>query len=256
MPNRIVFPEFRDEFEFTRYPFADGATLVASNTSQEIEKDTFLDASLYIIGALEQVHISSVDVTPRLVTIWFSDRLNRNLASTSFDPLDPPVELEVQDAHDRPAGVLVSDAIRLSRFSAWDSTTHNFPIQATEFAASCVIPTPEAGVRGVLTEEAEMLAGDIWLVGDNGVVLREDGDCVIRVDIVGDPLFVRKLCQPIDLFDAPLFIKTINGCPPDEYGDFQLTVGDHLATDTVLRINPVDEGLQIEAIGELVRARQ
>lgn len=253
MPERIIFPEFRDELEFTRYPFADAATLISSNTRQLLESDTFLDASLYPIGGSVQLFISSVQVASRRVTIWLSDRLTTNIASATFDPLDPPENLEFTDQYGRPAGILVSDAVRLSRFAAWESTEHVFAVQATEFVASCVIPTPGVGVRGLVDATGEILTGDVWLIGDNGIVLRVENDCTIRVDIVGDPLFVRKLCQPDDLFVTPRMLRTINGCPPDANGDYKLVVGDHLSPQTVLRINPTDEGLQIEAVGELVR---
>lgn len=253
MPERIIFPEFRDELEFTHYPFADGTTLTASNTRQLLEEDTFLDASLYPVGGSVQLYISEIIVNPRLVTIWFSDRVTNRICSTSFDPLAPPDELEVQDTIGRPAGILVSEAIRLSRFSAWDSTTHTFTVQATELCAACVIPTPETGLRGFLTEDGDLVSGDIWLVGDNGVVLRQDGACTVRVDVVGDPLFVRKLCTPIDLFQTPNFLRTINNCIPDEYGDFKLEVGANENAQTIMRINPVEDGLRVEAVGDLVR---
>lgn len=255
MPNRIIFPEFRDEFEFTKYPFTDTATLVASDTGQALERDTFLDASLYVIGAANQVRIARIEVETREVTIWISDRRNQDLASAVFDPLNGPEEVEVTDLFGRPAGVLVSDAIRLARFSAWQNGTHTFPLQAAEFVSACVIPTPETGVRGLVTADGEVLAGDVWLVGENGVVVREDPDneCTIRIDIVGDPLFVRQLCVPIDLFNTPNFLRTINDCPPDKYGDFKLEVGANISSKPVLRINPVDDGLKIEAVGDLVR---
>lgn len=253
MAERIIFPEFRHELEFTRYPFADAATLVASNTRQELEQDIFLDASLYPIGVSVQLFISSVVVTSRRVTIWLSDRLTNNIASSTFDPLDPPENLEFVDKYGRPAGILVSEAVRLSRFAAWESTEHMFAVQATEFVASCVIPVPGVGVRGLVAADGSMLTGDVWLIGDNGVVLSAVDDCTIRVDIVGDPLFVRRFCQQNDLFTTPRLLRTINGCPPDANGDYKLVVGNHLAPQTVLRINPTDEGLQIEAVGELVR---
>ena len=253
MPERIIFPEFRNELEFTRYPFADSATLQASNTRQLLEPDIFLDASLYPIGGSVQLFISSIVVTTHKVTVWLSDRLITNIASSTFDPLNPPENLEFVDKYDRPAGVLVSEVLRLARFSGWDVEEHLFAVQATEFVSSCVIPTPEVGVRGLMTTDGAILTGNVWLIGANGVVLRLEGDCTIRVDIVGDPLFRRKLCTESAQFVTPRLLRTINGCPPDENGDYKLIVGNHLDPQTVLRINPVDDGLQIEVIGELVR---
>ncbi len=255
MPARILFPQFRDQLEPTRYPFGDEASLISRNTGQQLDNDTFLDASVYPLEAVERVCIASVTVTGRSVTIVIGDDLSVSLASASFDPAQPPSLLRLTDSFGRPAGVLVSEPLRLARFGTWALGQHLFGSDEAEFAASCVIPTPAPGVRGVITTDGDLVAGDVWLAGDNGVVLRDDGDGNIRVDIVGDPLFVRTLCQPLGKFLPPTPILTINGCPPDEFGNFNLTVGDHLAQDTVLRIRPTDAGdaLIIEAVGQLVR---
>lgn len=254
MPDRILFPEFRDQLEHTRYPFADGTTLATQTTKHVIDVDTFLDASLYPIGATSRLHILKINVTSRLVTIVLSDATRQPLASGSFDPLDPPSQVVFTDAYERPAGILVSEPIRLARFSAWAIAEHAFALGAAEFAAGCVIPLPAPGVRGVLTDKNELFTGDLWIVGDRGVVVREeDGD--IRVDLVGSPLFVRELCDPVGLFNVPNFIRTINGCPPDANGNFNLTVGDHLSQETIVRIYAVDGVLVVEGVGSLVRSK-
>lgn len=246
---RILFPEFRDEQEFSRYPFADSATLLSS-TNQTIPPETLLDASVHPIGGRERMYIQSVRVQSRLVTLTISDPRGQALCSGSFDPLDPPYQIPLSDAYGRAAGVLVSEPLRLSIFSSWPVGLHTFTLGATEFAASCTIPTPEIGVRGLLTEAGDLFTGDIWIVGDNGVVVRQEGDGIIRVDIVGDPLFVRRVCAPEDLFNIPRFIKTVNGCPPDAAGNYNLNVGPHNAEDTILRIYPEGGGVRIEAVGQ------
>lgn len=247
MPERIIFPEWRDELEFTRYPFADFATLTA-DTGHKIEHDTFLDASLYPIGAQSHLHINRILVALHQVTITLADVTRNERASTVFDPLDPPDLLTFQDVFGRPAGLMVSEVLRLSRFSAWEIGTHRFTAAGAELAASCVIPTPEPGVRAVQDAEDNLFTGDLWLIGDNGVAVREDGGD-IRVDIVGDPLFVRKLCIPLRLFTVPNFIRTINGCPPDQYGNYNLIVGDHFNQETIVRIYAENGGLVVEAVG-------
>lgn len=256
MPERILFPEFRDELEFTRYPFGDMVTLV-NDDGVEIERDTFLDATLYPIGAVGRLYLGQVDVTAQAVTLWIFDEQHLPVASTTFNPGQAPDLLYVADEWGRPAGVIVSDALRLARFGAWDVQPHTFTIEQTEFAASCVIPMPEPGVRGVLSELRELFYGDMWIVGDNGVVVRKEGNDVIRVDIVGDPLFTRKLCEQVERFVPPLFIKTINHCPPDAYGNFHLIVGDQLSETTIVRIYPVDgTTLRIEAVGQVLKEGQ
>jgi len=250
---RIIFPEFRDELEYTRYPFADGASLTTESGTYAIEETTFLDASLYPIGGVDGLYISEIEVRLREITIRFSDTVTRNICYTSFNPLSPPEVLEVWDDYGRPAGVMLSDALRLAQFAAWSSGIHTFARGTTELCASCVIPTPEIGVRGILTEDGDLLTGDVWIVGDNGITVRELTPGQIRIDVIGDPLFVRKQCDPLALFEPPLFIKTINHCPPNPNGDFRIEVNNADAPETIMRIYPTDEGLKIEAIGQYVR---
>ena len=253
MPERIVYPEFRDELEFTNYPFADGASLTTVGGDHTIEKTTFLDASLYPIGGVENIYISEIEVTLRAVTLRLSDRVTRDLCYATFDPIRPPSILEFWDDYGRPAGIMISDVLRLSQFGAWDNGTHTFARTATELCASCVIPTPEIGVRGILTEDGDLLTGDVWLVGENGITVREITAGQVRIDVIGDPMFVRNQCEPLALFDPPLFIKTVNRCPPNAAGDFRIEVNDHDAEETIMRIVHTDSGLRIEAVGEYVR---
>jgi hypothetical protein len=255
MPERRIFPEFRDEYAGTLYPFLDTASLICIPTGQQIDRDLFLDAALHPIG-VEQgaLYISNINIQSRRAHISIADRTRREKASVTFDPVATDDVLRLTDDWGRPAGVLVSDPLRLARFSAWAFGDHKFEPEATMFVPSCVIPTPEVGVRGILTEAGDLFTGDVLLVGDNGVIVRQDGENpdTIRVDIVGDPLFLRKLCEPISLFTPPNFIRTINGCPPDEYGNFHLVVGDHLNDETIVRIYAGDQGLVIEAVGNTV----
>lgn len=248
MAGRILHPEFRDRNRENRYPFGDNASLKTADGQFEIDDDTFIDASLHVIGAVDRLFISNINVTSREVTLSFSDVTRSVKATASFDPLSPAEHVRVVDLVGRPAGLLLSDALRLSRFSSWSEGDHPFDLGATEFAASVVIPTPQEGVRGLQVPAGGTCNGDVWLVGDNGVVLREvDGK--IRIDAVGDPLFRRRLCQPAALFSNKTFLQTINQCPPDEFGNYALPVSGLATEDTVLRVYPTDEGLVVEAVG-------
>jgi hypothetical protein len=251
MPDRIIFPEFRDEFETTRYPFADTATLTA-DTTQAIDVDTFLDACFYPIGGGSRIGISRVEVTSDQVIISISDSSRTVLATGTIDLLTIPSIIRFEDILGRPAGILVSDALRLARFGAWAVGTHNFAIGDAEFVASVVIPTPEIGLRGVQLADGSILAGDVWLVADDGLVFEanEDSENIV-LNVVGDPLFIRKDCVEVNDFDVPNFILTINNCRPDDHGNYQLTVGDHFNDQTILRIYGEDAGLVIEAVGQV-----
>lgn len=254
MSTRILFPEFRDEFSTTSYPFVDGATRL-SNTGIQLPADAFLDASLYPVGIVSKLYLAKIEAQARLIALTIRDARGQDRAYGYFDPLNQPETISLVDPRGRPAGVLVSTVSGLASFGAWPLGEHTFAAAATEFVASCVIPTPEIGVRGLLLADDTVLAGDAWLVGDDGVVLRPDGERTIRVDIVGDPLFRRRLCAPLELFKTPRLLKTINNCPPDAFGGYNITVGDHANPQTVLRLRPDDAGtgLVIELVGKTIR---
>jgi len=267
---QILFPEWRRQNEPTKYPLAEQATMTALDGRVLVE-GTFLDAALYPIGAKAGVYLAAVTLDHQNAVMELGDPFDKALASATFSLVDPPDEVVFVDRYGRPAGVIVSESTRLGIFQSWGVGRHEFAQEGSEFAATCVIPTPEVGVRGFLLETGELFVGDVWLVGSDGVVLRTTNISVpascgqpertvraIRVDIVGDPLFRRRLCQPNDLFDTPRFVRTVRvvgpnytfECPPDAAGNLMLAAGNGLAADTVLRIAVTPNGLKIGSVGE------
>ena len=80
----------------------------------------------------------------------------------------------------------------------------------------------------------------------------------IRVDVVGDPLFRRRLCAANNLFETPRPIRellvlapnAVFTVRPDSFGNIQFLAGDNLAPDTVLRLGTGGDGiLQIGIAG-------
>lgn len=237
MPERRVYvEEWRDDNAESAYPFADTANFT-SNLGTTLDPDLFLDASIYLPGGTAAPVLSSISVTGSEVVVTVT--AGTKSASGSFDPFDPPsAGLELTDAAGRAAGLLVSDADRLSRFRAWREGTHTFN---APFVAAVVLPAPDPGVRAVVLSDGTTLTGDVWLFGEDGVVLREvDGR--IRVDIVGDPLFRRRLCGAVDLFVTPAFIRTVNDLRPADTGDFFITVNDNHTLSPALRVQPALDG--------------
>lgn len=251
---RILYPQFRDEQGNSKYPFADNATLVSKESQLSVGRALFIDASFYVIDAIDGFYLSQIVVTSDRVTLFVGDTAKKLRASAAYPTNNPPANgmLEFVDDYNRPAGMLLSRRLSLFELSAWPAGTHTFAQTATPFVASVVIPTQEPGVRGILTENGDLLTGDLWLIGDQGVQLRQDGAGVIRIDIIGEPLFLRALCADKNKFTPKNFIKTINGCPPDEYGNFILNASGVAASDTILRIYPRDKILVIDAIGKKV----
>lgn len=270
MAERIIFPEWRKQNEPTKYPFSERASLTSDDGRIFVE-GTFLDAALYPIGSNNQVYLAAVEIDHQHVKLVLGDPVTPELATGTIPLVGTASEVIFEDAYGRPAGVIVSEATRLGIFQSWGVGRHEFRPEASEFAATVVFPTPEVGVRGFRLEDGSLFVGDVWLVGADGVVFRTTettipGRCgqaaqtvqAIRVDIVGDPLFRRRLCEPNELFDTPRFVKTVRfvgpnrtfECAPDIFGNLIFTSGHQLASDTVLRVVNRPDGIRIEAVGE------
>lgn len=222
----IRHPEWRNSNEDTKYPFSQTATLV-NDAGDVIFETTFLDASFYVVGADAELYLSKVKVAADTVTLYIGDKSDEEIASSTFNRATPPDVISFVDSNERPAGLIVSESIRLSIFSSWAIGIHEFAIEQTAFVARCCHAVPNVGLRGFELDDGSVVTGDVWLVGDDGVVLScEDaevgGGCtgdsqtvkVVRVDIVGDPLFRRKLCSQPGVFENPQFLQKLTFCSP------------------------------------------
>lgn len=246
MPGHVEFAEFRDEQRGSLYPFADSATLVGRDRAPALDRDMLLDASAYPIGGGVGMGITRIDVSEdRSIVIWVGTTAAPTLASASFSALSPPATLGLADAYGRPAGLLLCEPTLLAASRAWPTGTHVYPAGACEFVASCCVPVPATCLRGVLLEDGgPPLVGEVWLVGDGGIVLTEEHGTV-RVDVVGDPLGRRRRCEPAGLFSVPTYIKAIRVLSPGvdavvgpgPFGSWEFVAGDGLADDTALRID-------------------
>jgi hypothetical protein len=157
----------------------------------------------------------------------------------------------------------VSEPQRLAAFASFGVGDHEFTQNQTEFVATVCMPTPEIGLRGVVLPDGTIMSGALWFVGEDGIVITDSevtvpGGCgvptvdypTIRVDIVGDPLFRRRLCQPRELFTTPKFvkkIKVVNGdntweCAPDTNGRMYIQGNDSLAAKAALRVRTANDG--------------
>mgnify|MGYP000576662803 CR=1 FL=1 len=267
MIHRILFPQWRDANRETRYPFADDSRL-RNAEGHVIPDGTFADAALYPVGGRPGAYLRLVTVAHDAVTLTVADPTTPVLATGSFPVLAPPAAVRLTDPLGRPAGVLVGEPDRLGVFRAWEVGDHAFLPAETGFAATVYTPTPEAGVRGVLLDDGTLLTGDVFLVGEDGVVLREDVTAVdrgcgaaayrtVRVDVVGDPLFRRRLCTPSSLFSTPRVVKALRvvwsdgtfTVTPDARGNVTVAANNAEAVDTVLRVRPDRSGLVVEAVG-------
>lgn len=249
---RTIVPEWRDQQADSRYPFSDSSKLISGVT--EIPKDTFLDAALHPVGGTAPLYLKKIDIQANLVLLTISDSKNLIEVTGSFDPFGNADSIALVDRYGRNAGLLVCDEERIKRFQSWALGSYDFGLTA-EFVASVTVPLPEYHVTGFILPDGSVVTGEVWFVGEKGIAVRKD-EGAIRFDIIGDPLFKRFLCKDEtsrnDLFVTPRFLKTINGIPADQYGNFVITVNNKVAGDTILRVYPDAENnvLRIELVGQ------
>jgi hypothetical protein len=238
----IVYAPWRDENQKIKYPFSDTATL-ENDDGVAVDGDLFDDARVYPIGGTVGIFLNRITIAGSTVTFAVGDPVSGELASGSYDVNSAPDEVALFDVHGRPAGILVSDSQRLGLvLSSYGEGEFLFEVEQTEFAPSVVIPLPQAGLRGVLLDDGSFLAGDIYIVGADGIVVSLEGGFV-RVDALGDPYARVEACDeegvPLQVFCG---LKTINGISPDVNGDFKLSIGANEAGQPILRLEVDEEG--------------
>lgn len=267
---RIKHPQWQASHQGNKYPFADSATL-QNNEGMFIPETLFTDAVFYPIGGKERLYLSKIVITHEKAQLYLGDAEVSELASSEFSLLNPPSNALFVDGYGRPAGMAVSEPTRLASLQSWTVGTHNFSESQTPFAATCCIPTPQLGVRGILLDDGSVLTGDVYIVGQDGVVLSNETvvstspGCIrnsatyaiLRINIVGDPLFKRKECG--NLFEETQFLQLLVveagncrvECGPNARGDFQITGGNQETPNPVLRIKkyPEKNAILIEAAG-------
>ena len=250
---QIVFPEFRDATENTKYPFIDTATLTDTENKLTIPNDLITDSNLYIPGVTSMVYLSYIHVYDNKTVIGIQDSDNTvqctgtiyTLDSVSRDDYILPI---YKDAYK--VGALVIAGNKVSYFKSIEKGTYTFEDTATAFLPSCITMLPNMGITSISVNErteGNTVYGDIWLVGWKGVTLRtqQGVDNSIRVDVMGDPLFTQAK-YPNTPYDVQMPIMTINGVEPNIYGNFNITT--QAASDS-LRINTTEHGLYIYMAG-------
>lgn len=247
--------EWRDQLKDTKYPFCDRSSLITAN-NLAIDKAAIYDASFYIVNWSSKLFITSIEVLSAVATqanIYVGSPANKKVAHATIDPFNIPEIITFFDTLGRPAGIMVVDSIAMSFIQTWPIGDHIFR-ETAEFVPAVVLPMPDNIVSSLKCENGALVNNNVWLIGEDGVVLRLEGNNNIRVDIIGDPLFKRR--QALDNFITPKFIKTINNIPPDDNGDFKIVVGNYEASDTILRIYPDPSlpGLRIELVGQELEA--
>ena len=246
--SNIVFNDWRAENAQRSYPFADDATL--TNGIVTLAKSLFLDGRLYPINGDAELYLSRITRAGNNIEFAIATAAAGELATASYDVNDIPAsgELAFHDDYGRPAGMLLSSQEALQAFSGLNTGAYTFLLTQARFAPAVIVAQPAVGVRGVVTDDGDFFAGDVWLVGEDGVVLRRDDDGSLRIDIIGEPFAARKLCEDeeasdeeVDVLKPYCPIKLLNGIAPDDQGNFQLLIGGNQSLTNILRIVPGEQ---------------
>jgi hypothetical protein len=246
--------EWRDQVKDTKYPFSDNSTLLTASNLL-IDKSAIYDASFYLVNWSSRLFITSIEIATGVgpeLKIYVGNSSNKKAAVATLDPFSIPEVITFTDTLGRPAGIMVVDSVAMAFLQTWPIGEHILR-EAAEFVPSVVLTMSGEAVSSLRSYDNELVNGNVWLIGEDGVVLRlEDGN--IRVDIVGDTLFKRR--DNPESFITPRFIKTINNVPPDEHGDYKIVVGNFQASDTILRIYPDPSlpGIRVELVGQDLQA--
>lgn len=237
-------PEWRDEMADSRYPFEDDSKLVSADGAVTIPNDFLLDAS--VCASFDEVGLYSVTVpvdrSDPLVVTFAPPAADRFASAT----LAAGAALADLYENESAVGVLVLADDWSYTAAGWAPGTHRFDHRKNRLVPAVVRTGPTVGVEGLVVD-GETVSGEVWLVADDGLVLSPDGDGRVRLDVIGDPLFRRRKCEPDDAFVTPLFARTINGQPPDAFGGFTVTA----LPGSPLRVYTSGDELRVEmAIGE------
>lgn len=223
--SEIRYPQWRDRNETVNYPFSQASSMENAD-GDVIPQGVFLDAIFYPVGGQENFYLSEIYVDIDTIRVYMGDDGSDRRAWAEYNRFDPPENLRFVDEYGRPAGLIVSDSFRLATFSAWSNGSHAFTLTQAAVVARCYVPAPGVGIRGFILDDGEIVSGDVWLVGDNGIVLSYDigysqERCgvttsypTIRVDVIGDTLHRRRVCEGADAFETPRFIETVSFCKP------------------------------------------
>jgi hypothetical protein len=264
MPAEIFYPDYNDEGVGNLYPFADDAVLRTTD-GLDFDPDMLLDASIYPAGLDKDAALTAVIVDVDSIRLVIGDRTASSRCEGSFTRLDTkaPSGFTLFDNLGRNAGVLVANPDLALALHSWPVGTHPFAPGTAKFAVSTTVPSPQLEVTGIATTDGEIASGAVWLVGEQGVVVTKEDDELIRIDVVGDPLFAQRLCEPNGLFTPPTPIRAIRfiddyghkvKTTPDAYGNITIAVSDLSVGDTILRISPtgpatLDIGTAVKAAG-------
>lgn len=252
--SELRYPQWRDENDHCKYPFSPRASL--ANDYIEVPENLFIDAKLYPIGGSQDQFLSSIVKTDTEIVFNVSDAVAGVLASGTYSVSTPSIRntVHLQDAYGRSAGVLVTDSAHVLPVLSWPAGTFEFTLDQTCFACGVIVPMPAAGgLRSLRASDSDTaITEDLYIVGGRGVALEaavDGSEILVTVHAMGEPLYKQLTCQNTTYIN-PKKLKTINGIKPDKYGNFQIVPCCQEVDNTLIRIDPIANGIRITVAGK------
>jgi len=256
----IVFPEFRDATNAVKYPFLDTATLTDTLEQIVLPNDIFIDLSIYAPGATTYSYLESITVNNDTVRLQFncgtSVERNKRAYCTlntleSAENKDITVPLYNTVTKSMRVGTLVINDLKLAYFKGLPVGTYAFSEDATNIVPSCILTMPDIGVKSISVNtksDDSTVTGVVWLIGHDGVFLRTGKNpSEIRIDVVGDSLY-KKAALGVDKYEIARPVRTINGRPADEFGNFNIST---TSVYDAIRIENRKTGIDIYMAGAI-----
>jgi hypothetical protein len=187
--------------------------------------------------------------------------------------------VSILDQYKREIGVLIGNFDQIRTITK-PNTSLEFTQAALEFITSVIIPVPIFSIKNIFAEESTIAAsGEVWLIGEDGVKLEtvdSDNDGTadsVRINIISDPLFKRKLCSDTLEFSTKrglkgIIVKNENDeetvVLPDVFGNIQIVIGNgtdqngspipSLVNSNIMRIFSGQNSLKFKVLGNMPNA--
>ena len=187
MPSAFV-EEYRKELSLTGYPFSACVPLL-TDTGYSFAIGTIEDASIYYDAQTKVPVFSSIQKVGRMITFTIGDY------AATFSLNAMPEVLELYTGTRVFGGILVLNTSRLRILTSWKDGLHTF-VSPQSFCPRCIELVPPVGVQRLITDEGDILSGEVVISGGPGAVFEllvsPSGITYIEVHFVGDPTYTSK----------------------------------------------------------------
>ena len=257
------YADWRYQNSLSRYPFTDDSAML-STTGEIVPDNVFVDVSLIFVQA-SPVALRRIDVANGKLIATFQNAIETELATATIlvDGVQAVGELIAESSYTK-IGLLVCNPAGLAEFARTAPTTMTFKPTAAKLNPRCMHNYQSQAVTSVATDRGSLQTGNVYLVGENGIVLTKiDTEILsvvdprfpvdtpitqpravnrIRVDIVGDPLKNANDCNADAMppYNVGLFAQTVAGALPAGTGNIQLLT-DRRFGPSALRIQVGDD---------------